>query len=36
MEIEDDYAYPIELRVINIKYIVTHEQMKEMEYKVNE
>lgn len=31
-EIEDDFAYPIELRVINIKSIVTKERMKESEY----
>ena len=36
MEIEDDYAYPIELRVLNIKTIVTKEQYAAIEYKVEE
>ena len=33
---DDDYAYPIELSVINIRTIVTKEQMAQMEYKVKE
>lgn len=36
MDIDDDYAYPIELSVINIRTIVTKEQMAQMEYKVKE
>ena len=34
MEIDDDYAYPIELRVINIQEIVTKEMMESISYKV--
>lgn len=34
MEIEDDFAYPIILRNEDINSIVTHQQFKEMEYKV--
>ena len=33
MEIDDDYAYPIELRVINIQEIVTKEMMESISYK---
>ena len=36
MDIDDDYAYPIELSVINIRTIVTKEQFASMEYKVKE
>lgn len=35
MEIDDDYAYPIELRVINIREVVTKEMMESISYKVN-
>ena len=34
MEIDDDYAYPIELRVINIQEVVTKEMMESISYKV--
>lgn len=34
MEIDDDYAYSIELRTENIKSIVTHEQFAQVEYKL--
>lgn len=34
MEIDDDYAYPIELRVINIQEVVTKEIMESISYKV--
>ena len=34
MEIDDDYAYPIELRVINIREVVTKEQFESITYKV--
>jgi len=34
MEIEDDYNYPIELRVINIQNVVTKEQFESISYKV--
>ena len=34
MEIDDDYAYPIELRVINIQEVVTKEMMESITYKV--
>ena len=34
MEIDDDYAYPIELRVINIQNVVTKEQFESISYKV--
>ena len=34
MEIDDDYAYPIELRVINIREVVTKEQFESISYKV--
>ena len=34
MEIDDDYAYPIELRVLNIKSIVTKEKFSSLEYKI--
>jgi len=36
MEIDDDYAYPIELRVINIQEVVTKEMMESIIYKVKE
>ena len=36
MEIDDDYAYPIELRVINIQEVVTKEMMEAITYKVTE
>ena len=36
MEIDDDYAYPIELRVINIREVVTKEMMESISYKVKE
>ena len=36
MEIDDDYAYPIELRVINIQEVVTKEMMESISYKVKE
>lgn len=36
MEIDDDYAYPIELRVINIQEVVTKEMMESVSYKVKE
>ena len=35
MEIDDDYAYPIELRVINIQEVVTKEQFESISYKVD-
>lgn len=34
MEIDDDYAYPIELRVINIREVITKEIMESISYKV--
>ena len=34
MEIDDDYAYPIELRVINIQEVVTKEMIESITYKV--
>lgn len=34
MEIDDDYAYPVELRVINIQNVVTKEQFESISYKV--
>ena len=36
MEIDDDYAYPIELRVINIREVVTKEQFESISYKVKQ
>jgi hypothetical protein len=36
MEIDDDYAYPIELRVINIQEVVTKEMMESISYRVKE
>ena len=36
MEIDDDYAYPIELRVINIQEVVTKEMMESISYKIKE
>ena len=36
MEIDDDYAYPIELRVIKIQEVVTKEMMESISYKVKE